>query len=233
MAAIVATYLVLGWTQRASLKQAIESDIDPLPLSGSGKVAAIGILVAAIVLLAASAFDVQLGLPTLISGVAIALVVLSIERQGPWNIVQSISWGILPLVAGLFVIVEAIHRTGFVEVLGNLLDDQARAGTSWAMASTGAVVAFACNIVNNLPAGLLAGRALSVAHVPPEVKTAILIGVDLGPNLSLTGSLATLLWLNALRREGLNVSAVQFLKIGLVVMPPALFLALGVAWMTA
>jgi arsenical pump membrane protein len=53
----------------------------------------------------------------------------------------------------------------------------------------------------------------------------VLIGVDVGPNLSVTGSLATVLWLIALRREGERVSGWQFLKVGLVVMPPALLLA--------
>ena len=57
----------------------------------------------------------------------------------------------------------------------------------------------------------------------------MLIGVDLGPNLSVTGSLATILWLTALRREGQTVSAGAFLKLGIVVMPPALLLAIGAA----
>ena len=53
------------------------------------------------------------------------------------------------------------------------------------------------------------------------------MGVDLGPNLSITGSLATILWLTALRREGQTIAFWPFLKLGLVVMPPALVLALG------
>jgi arsenical pump membrane protein len=51
--------------------------------------------------------------------------------------------------------------------------------------------------------------------------------VDIGPNLSVTGSLATILWLSAPKREGLKVSAWTFLKIGVLVMPPALLLAIG------
>ncbi|WP_277813993.1 ArsB/NhaD family transporter [Acidisphaera rubrifaciens] len=51
--------------------------------------------------------------------------------------------------------------------------------------------------------------------------------MDLGPNLSVTGSLATILWLGALRREGLAVGAGTFLRLGLIVMPPALIAALG------
>ena len=60
-----------------------------------------------------------------------------------------------------------------------------------------------------------------------EVAGAILIGVDLGPNLSVTGSLATILWLVVLRREGLHVSAWRFLKLGWLVMFPALIAALA------
>jgi arsenical pump membrane protein len=81
--------------------------------------------------------------------------------------------------------------------------------------------------MNNLPAGLIAGNAVHAAQAPPAVTGAVLIGVDLGPNLSVTGSLATILWLTALRREGQQVSAWMFLKLGILVMPPALLLALG------
>ena len=81
--------------------------------------------------------------------------------------------------------------------------------------------------MNNLPAGLIAQSAGVPAHAPATVKGALLIGVDLGPNLSVTGSLATILWLIALRREGEACSAREFLKIGVIVMPPALILALG------
>jgi arsenical pump membrane protein len=57
----------------------------------------------------------------------------------------------------------------------------------------------------------------------------MLIGVDLGPNLSVTGSLATILWLVALRREKIEVTAWRFLIIGALVMPPALIAALAAA----
>jgi arsenical pump membrane protein len=57
----------------------------------------------------------------------------------------------------------------------------------------------------------------------------VLIAVDLGPNLSVTGSLATILWLIALRREGLHVSFWSFLKVGAIAMPIALALAIGSA----
>jgi arsenical pump membrane protein len=60
-----------------------------------------------------------------------------------------------------------------------------------------------------------------------SLSSALLIGVDLGPNLAVTGSLATILWLNALRREGQHISAATFLRLGMLIMPPALLLALA------
>jgi arsenical pump membrane protein len=86
--------------------------------------------------------------------------------------------------------------------------------------------------MNNLPAGLIASSTVIQAQSPERVIDALLIGVDLGPNLSITGSLATILWLNAIRREGEDVSFMKFLKVGVLVMVPALVLALGVRLLT-
>jgi arsenical pump membrane protein len=94
-------------------------------------------------------------------------------------------------------------------------------------AGAGVLVGFVSNLINNLPAGLIAGMAVQTANVPPDVSSAVLIGIDLGPNLSVTGSLATILWLTALRRDGLHIKAWDFLKLGLIVMPPALLLSLA------
>jgi arsenical pump membrane protein len=58
------------------------------------------------------------------------------------------------------------------------------------------------------------------------IRHAVLIGVDLGPNLSVTGSLATILWLVALRRDGENVTFFEFLRFGAIVMTPALALSI-------
>jgi arsenical pump membrane protein len=226
---IAATYLLLRWTQRGALGQKISTDVPVPVLSGAGKTAAIGIAATAIVLLVASALDVALGLPTAIAGTATAAVVLIRERKGPWIVVKDISWGVLPLVAGLFVLVEALDKTGLIGMITTLLDDAAQRSTIWAAWDAGIVVAVASNLVNNLPIGLIAGAAVQNAHVHDGVTRAVLIGVDLGPNLSVTGSLATILWLTALRREGQAVGAGTFLKLGIIVMPPALLLAIGAA----
>jgi arsenical pump membrane protein len=220
---ILTTYAVLRWTQRADLRQTISAQIDVPMLSSAGKMAAFGIAGTALVLLVSSGLDIQLGLPTFLAGLATALLVLTRSRSGVADIVKNISWGVLPLVAGMFVLVESLEKTGVTRSLAILLHDLVRDSATLAAWATGVVLAIGCNLVNNLPAGLVAGR----------VRGAVLIGIDLGPNLSITGSLATILWLTALRREGHGVSFWAFFKLGALVMPPALILALAGAFALA
>ncbi len=224
---ILATYVVLRWSQRDGLQQTISSAIDVPELSAGGKTAAIGIGITAIVLLVSSGLAIQLGLPTFLAGLATAVLVLMRSKTRSIEVAKNISWGVLPLVAGLFVLVESLEKTGVTDQIGGLLHDIVQRSASMGAWAAGAVLAFGCNLANNLPAGLVAGRVVEIANVPEHVRSAALIGVDLGPNLSVTGSLATILWLTALRREGINVTAGTFLKLGFLVMPPALLLALA------
>jgi arsenical pump membrane protein len=227
---IAATYIVLRLTQRASLRQSISADIDVPGLSAGGRMAASGICATALVLLGSSAFDIQLGLPTFLAGAATAILVLTRSRCGPLDIVKGVSWGVLPLVAGLFVLVEALEKTGVTDMLAHHLSGVVQRSPDAAAWAAGGILAVGSNFVNNLPAGLVAGRVVEIAHVPDHVRSAALIGVDLGPNLSVTGSLATILWLAALRRDGHGIGAGAFLKLGLLVMPPALLLAVAGAF---
>ncbi len=225
--AIVATYLALRLTQRRALDAEVAEVGEISPLTTRGALAAVGIVLTAVILLAASAMGRDLGLPTFVAGAAVTAAILLIGRQSPLPVVRDISWSVLPLVAGLFILVEGLNRTGVLPQLAVLLREATTArpqATSWI---AGIAVALASNLANNLPIGLIAATTSQAAQVPAHVTGAILIGVDLGPNLSVTGSLATILWLIALRREGERVSALRFLKLGLLIMPPALLLSLA------
>jgi arsenical pump membrane protein len=225
--AIAVTYVALRLMLRGALeRETIARDV-PLPrLKHGGRLAACGIAAIAVVLLFCSALDLQLGLPTFICGIATTGAVLALNREPPWSLVRGVSWGVLPLVAGLFVLVEALGSTGVITAVSQMLHGAVSHSATEATWGAGVLVAIASNLMNNLPVGLIGGSVVSADHLPLQVTGAVLIGVDLGPNLSITGSLATILWLTALRREGLEVSAWGFLRIGLVVMPPALALAI-------
>lgn len=214
---IVLTYVVLKRLQNKSLKETFESDLPQPVLSKTGKLALYGIILTIVVLLTCSALDIQLGWPTFITGL-LCTVLISITSKNRWVFFETGFVGVLALVAGLFVIVEALTQTGVTHMLADAMFGNAAGHDKTASFLTGSGLAVACNLVNNLPAGLIAGEISQMSHISDLIRKAILIGIDLGPNLSVTGSLATILWLNALRRENINVTAMQFLKYGVFVM---------------
>lgn len=222
---IVATYAVLRWVTRKDLQGKVEDPGAEQPLSGKGRFAAWGIAASGAVLIGASGFGLDLGLPTLVSAAIVVLMVTKAQVKALGEVFGGVSWSVLPLVGGLFVLVAALNSAGALSSAGAALHWCARLPviTSGLAASFG--VAGLSNVMNNLPSGLLAGGALQATRVAPHIRDAVLIGVDLGPNFSVTGSLATVLWLIALRREGEKISGSEFLKVGALIMPPALFLS--------
>jgi arsenical pump membrane protein len=228
IAAIVATYAMLRFALRRPLEKEELARKVPRPVLGyGGKLTAFGIAAIGAVLIGASALDVQLGLPTFVCGAVTTILVLMLSRTSPLPLIKDIAWGVLPLVAGLFVMVEALIRTGVIAKLSALLHEAVAQSATLSIWKVGIATAIADNIANNLPVGLVAGSVAAADHLPVKVTAAILVGVDLGPNLSVTGSLATILWLVALRREKLEVSSWRFLRLGWLVMFPALILALA------
>lgn len=228
IASVAMTYLMLRAVLRKDLARERIAGTVPRPRLGrGGRWAACGIVATALALIVCSALDISLGLPTFLCGTLTAAVILSARRQSPWPVLRHISWGVLPLVAGLFVLVEAVARSGLIATLADILAAGAEISPSRTAGAVGLVIGFACNLMNNLPAGLIAGSVLATAPVAPGIAGAALIGVDLGPNLSVTGSLATILWLVAVRREGHDIGAWRFLRIGLLVMPPVLIVTLA------
>lgn len=226
-ASILVTLAALVLVERKHLVGTCERSVARQPLTRGGCTSFVAVLLTAVLLIGASALDRPLGLPTAIAGILTALGVPMLARRSPLPLFKGVSWGVLPLVAGLFVLVEALDQTGVISQVAAVLRSAA-AEPATAAAAAGTVIAFGSNLVNNLPAGLVASTAVAQATPPRLVVDALLIGVDLGPNLSVTGSLATILWLQAIRREGEDVGFWRFLKTGIAVMPTALAAALAV-----
>jgi len=224
---IVTTFYVLRWLFRTELQARIDHEAEDHRLNSNGKlvVGSVGLMVA--VLLAASFFGKDLGLPTCLAALFITAVVCIKEKSNPLTLAREISWETLALVGGLFVMVDAMESIGAMEHTKHWLAQAETLGIAAGQLATGFVVGVANNLMNNLPLGLIAGSTVHAAHVSGALADAVLIGVDLGPNLSVTGSLATILWLIALRREKLHVNFWDFFRIGVVAMPVALMAALA------
>src|SRR5262249_42536605 len=150
--AVVATYLMLRLSQRGALaRERIARGVARRTLTRGGRHTACGIAATAVVLLACSALDLRLGLPTFVCGAATAAIILAANREGVWPLVRHVSWGVLPLVAGLFVLVEGLVRTGVIAALARLLAEGVAASPTGTARVAGLAVAVACNLMNNLP----------------------------------------------------------------------------------
>lgn len=228
---IVATYAVLRILFRQSLHEPLEGAASVVPLTANGKLVLLGITVMVVVLLTASTLGRSLGLPTCLVALVITAIVSLRARTNPVALAREISWATLALVAGLFVMVNAIESIGALRYTVAALAYAQHLPRMVGTYLIGFTVGVANNLVNNLPLGLIAAGTLHQAHLHGLLANAVLIGVDLGPNLSVTGSLATILWLLALRKEDVNVTFWQFLKVGLAVMPVALVAALAGAFL--
>lgn len=224
---IVATYFVMRLIFRKELSGSIEERLDPQPLKEEGKMVLGGTGIMIAVLLTASSFNKDLGLPTCLAALVVTAAVSVKAKRNPLKLAKEISWSTLALVAGLFVMVDAIESIGALKLTQAALRWVQSLAPAVGALVTSFAVGVANNVVNNLPLGLIVGGTLQAAHVKGLISHAVLIGVDLGPNLSITGSLATILWLLALRKEKLDVSFWDFLKVGAVAMPVALLAAMS------
>jgi len=222
LASIVLTFLALRFVSCDGLQGKIGETLPKTRLSTEGRLALGGLIGAAAVLIAVSTLGWSLGAPTCGAALLAAMVVTSRDRRIPVKVAKGVSWSVIPLVAGLFIIVEALQGAGMLRLAVAGLNAASRLGHVTGNLVTAFSVGLLSNGMNNLPVGLISGTAVQSSQQHASLANAVLIGVDLGPNLSVTGSLATILWLIALRREKVKITAWQFFKVGLIVMPLAL-----------
>jgi arsenical pump membrane protein len=150
-------------------------------------------------------------------------------QDRPAGLAQALSIPFLIFVLGLGVVVDAVVRNGLGAVLTRLIPAGSSLPSLLALAGLAGLLA---NLVNNLPAVLvllsvLAGRGLLGG---PGPVLAVLIGVDVGPNLSYAGSLATLLWRRLLADRDHHTDLGEFTRLGLLTVPAGLVLATVALW---
>ncbi len=229
IASILVTYLVIRVVFRKDLAGELESNVEEVELRTEGKLILAGLGLVIVTLLAASALNWKLGLPTCIAALVVTAVVSIKAKRNPIGLAKEISWPTLALVASLFILVDAVESIGALHWTQLALHWVEHLPQALAAFVTAFAVGITNNLVNNLPLGLIAGGTLHAAHTEGLLANATLIGVDLGPNLSVTGSLATILWLLALRKEEIEVSFWKFLKVGSIAMPAAMLAAVAAA----
>ncbi|MEU6968997.1 SLC13 family permease [Kitasatospora aureofaciens] len=161
----------------------------------------------------------------LAGALVLAVRALARRRTTPAAIVRSAAVPFLAFVLALGVVVRAVVDNGLASALGHLVPH----GTSLAaLLGVAALAAVLANVINNLPATLV----LLPLAVPSGAGAvlAVLLGVNIGPNLTYAGSLATLLWRRIVREHDAEVGLGEFTRLGLLVVPAALTLAVVALW---
>lgn len=163
-------------------------------------------------------------------GAVLAAAGLAARRVSP-GAAGELAWGVFPFVMGLFVCVRGLENLGLAAASSAWVARLAP-GSAGSLLVTAAATALASNVVNNLPAALIARPLLEHAHAAPATVLAALIGTDVGPMITPFGSLATMLVLALARREGLAPPVGRLLALGLwatplIVLATTLVLALS------
>lgn len=217
-----ALFLVIFW-RRCDRDFARDGWIQLLPAGSDRRhlvLTVVGLVLIAAGYLGASAIGIPVGFVAVGGAVLLLLPGLLRGRIEAGAAREHVSLSVLVYVAGLFVLVAALEQAGVTGFLAHGLGAVVRPGPPAVIAGTVAA-AIGANAVNNVPAATFlvsaTGGLQAAARTPFLAGT--LLGANLGPNLTPVGSLSTLLWLVAVRRRGVQVSALDYLKLGAVTTP--------------
>ncbi|MFI1561964.1 SLC13 family permease [Streptomyces sp. NPDC020490] len=149
------------------------------------------------------------------------------RRATPLSVVRAAAPAFLAFVLALGIVVRAVVDNGLAGALGGLLPHGSGLPALLGIAALAAVLA---NLINNLPAVLV--LLPLTAPAGPGAVLAVLLGVNIGPNLTYAGSLATLLWRRVARRHGHEAELGEFTRLGLLTVPAALVPAVAALWLS-
>ncbi|MDT0390275.1 SLC13 family permease [Streptomyces dubilierae] len=228
LVAIAAEYLVFRRFFDEELSAPLPSPDDdagppePLPLFA---LVTVGCTLAGFVV--ASALGVSPAWAALAGALVLAGRALLRRRATPLTVVRSAAPAFLAFVLALGVVVRAVVDHGLADALQRVLPGGDGLLALLGLAALAAVLA---NLINNLPAVLVL-LPLSAGSGPGAVL-AVLLGVNIGPNLTYAGSLATLLWRRIVQQHGHRVGLGEFTRLGLLAVPAALVPAVVALWLS-
>jgi len=222
LVALGATYAVLRWHFRRELPRNFSAESFPEP---SSVVPDRGYFLTCIVVLAvvlvcyflAPLFGLEPYVFAFAGSLVLALAGLLAGRVH-LRAAREIAWDLFPFVIGLFIAVQGLENLGIVGVETGWFAAM-KAGSPEKLLAVAGATAFTSNIMNNLPAALIARSVLLRSHAHMGMVMAALIGADVGPMITPFGSLATMLVLAFARRDGVEVRAGRLVMLGLWAVP--------------
>jgi arsenical pump membrane protein len=174
---------------------------------------------------ATSALGVSPAWAAFAGAAVLAVRALARRRTTVAALVRGAAVPFLAFVLALGIVVRAVTGNGLAGALGHLIPG----GTGLpALLGIAALAAVLANLINNLPAVLV--LLPLTAPAGPGAVLAVLVGTNIGPNLTYAGSLATMLWRRIVREHDTDVDLGEFTRLGLLTVPAALVLAVVALW---
>ena len=176
--------------------------------------------------------DMYFHLPISVFALGGALLFLAIANAykvvKPVEIIKSAPWQIVWFSIGLYVVVYGLKNAGLTDIIASWIEGLQAQGTTLAIIGTGFLSAFISSVMNNMPTIMIMDIAIDkVGYAGHEALVyANILGSNLGPKMTPIGSLATLLWLHVLAQKGVKIGWGEYMKVGLVITPPVLLVAL-------
>lgn len=168
-------------------------------------------------------------LPISVFALGGALVFLAIatyyKATKPLLTIKAAPWQVVWFSIGLYVVVYGLKNGGLTTYLAGLITELQSMGNIYAVIGTGFLSAILSSVMNNMPTVMVMDIAIAEAG-NSALAYANILGCNLGPKMTPIGSLATLLWLHVLAQKGVKIGWGEYMKVGLVITPPVLFVAL-------
>ncbi|MEV7005686.1 SLC13 family permease [Streptosporangium sp. NPDC051022] len=226
LVAVAAEYVIIRWFFATDLDAGAQAP----PAAGARETPVFALATVACTLagfVLTSAVGLNPAWAAFAGAVVLAVRALAQRRTTPTAIVRAAALPFLAFVLALGIVVRAVVDNGLAGTLGHLIPG----GTGLpALLGVAALAAVLANVINNLPAVLV--LLPLTAPAGPGAVLAVLIGVNIGPNLTYAGSLATLLWRRIVREHDSDVNLGEFTRLGLLATPAALILAVVALWMS-
>ena len=168
-------------------------------------------------------------LPISVFALGGALVFLAIatyfKATKPLLTIKAAPWQVVWFSIGLYVVVYGLKNGGLTTYLAGMIMELQSMGNVYAVIGTGFLSAILSSVMNNMPTIMIMDIAIAEAG-NSALAYANIIGCNLGPKMTPIGSLATLLWLHVLAQKGVKIGWGEYMKVGLVITPPVLLVAL-------
>jgi len=161
-------------------------------------------------------------------GLLFLFIANAYKATKPWMTIKAAPWQSVWFSIGLYIVVYGLKNAGLTEVVASWIGYLITQGEFVAIIGTGFLSAFISSVMNNMPTIMIMDIAIDeVGYIGNEALTyANVLGANLGPKMTPIGSLATLLWLHVLAQKGVKIGWGEYMKAGVVVTPPVLFVAL-------